>query len=291
MVLDMKFADGTVLRVREPEHVAPVSITPGLGAHRLQVRVEVEPVAVAEGCNLVQIGGELRAEHPTGPRWVGSFHPVSVPLRIRARDWSADLVVPVTDAQVLALERDRNGQDLQVRLDLCASLPQSREHPIVERQDTRRIPASIWEGQIQQLGRAVSFTVTVPLPMDGGPLADAARHLREADQQITRGEYTDAIRQARLAIEAMRDMEVWPKNVAKKRDDQTQADRYGVILDKLAAHANGYAELLQALFNQASGPQHVSGALRGATWVRADAVTLTGLAAAMLHQLAEEVDR
>ena len=29
------------------------------------------------------------------------------------------------------------------------------------------VPASIWEGQIQQLGRAVSFTVTIPLPMDG----------------------------------------------------------------------------------------------------------------------------
>jgi hypothetical protein len=45
------------------------------------------------------------------------------------------------------------------------------------------------------------------------------------------------------------------------------------------------------LFNQASGPQHASGALRGATWARADAVALTGMAAAMLHRLTEEVDR
>jgi len=174
---------------------------------------------------------------------------------------------------------------------LRASLPQSHEHAIVEGQDTRRVPASTWEAQIQQLGRAVSFTFTVPLPMDGGPVADAARHLREADQQITRGEYPDAVREARMAIETMRDMGVWPKDVAKKRDEQTQADRYGVILDKLAAQANGYAELLQALFNLASGPQHASGALRGAAWVRADAVALTGLAAAVLHRLAEEVDR
>jgi len=291
MVLDMRFADGTRLRVREPERQAPASITPGLGAHRLQVRVEVEPLEVAEGCNLVQLDGELHAEHPTGPRWVGSFHPVPVPLRIRARDWPADLVVPVTDAQILALEKDRNGHDLQLRLDLRATLPQSREHAIFEGQDTRRVPASTWEAQIQQLGRAVSFTVTIPLPMDGGPLADAARHLRQADQQITKGEYPDAVREARLAIQAMRDLQVWPKHVAKKRYEQTQADRYGVILDKLAAQADGYGELLQALFNLASGPQHASGALRGAAWVRADAVTLTGLAAAMLHRLGEEVDR
>jgi hypothetical protein len=42
------------------------------------------------------------------------------------------------------------------------------------------------------------------------------------------------------------------KQVAKPRDKQTQADRYGVVLDKLAAQADGYADL-QALFNQASG--------------------------------------
>jgi hypothetical protein len=170
-------------------------------------------------------------------------------------------------------------------------LPQSRKHAIFEGQDTRRVPASTWEGQIQQLGRAVSFTVIVPLLMGGGPLADAARHLREADQQMTRGEYPDAVREARLAIETMRDLRIWPKDVAKKRDEQTQADRYGVILDKLAAQANGYTALLQALFTLASGPQHASGALRGATWARADAVALTGLAAAALHRLAWEVDR
>jgi hypothetical protein len=147
MVLDMRFDDGTRVRVWQPERLDPVSITPGLGVHRLLVRVEIEPLAVAEGCKLVQLDGELHAEHPTGPRWVGSFHPVPVPLHM---PWPADLGVPVTDGQVLALEKDRNGQDLQVRLDLRASLPQSRKHAIAEGQDTRRIPAGIWERQIQQ---------------------------------------------------------------------------------------------------------------------------------------------
>jgi hypothetical protein len=119
------------------------------------------------------------------------------------------------------------------------------------------------------------------------PAATCAR----ADQQITKGEYADAVREARLAIQVMRDIQVWPRYVAKKRDEQTQADRYGVILDKLAAQAAGYDELLQVLFNQASGPQHASGALRGAAWVRADAVALTGLAAAMLHRLGVEIAR
>jgi hypothetical protein len=55
-----------------------------------------------------------------------------------------------------------------------------------------------------------SILVTIPPPMDGGPLTDATHHLRAADQQITRGEYADAVREACLAIEAMRDLKVWP---------------------------------------------------------------------------------
>jgi hypothetical protein len=32
--------------------------------------------------------------------------------------------------------------------------------------------------------------------------------------------------------------------IAKRRHEQAQADRYGVILEKLAAQADGYGELL-----------------------------------------------
>jgi hypothetical protein len=287
----LEFADGTVLRLAPPDRQDLVSILPGLGTHRLQVPAEVEVITATEGCTVVQIGGESHIENPAGPRWIGSFTPVSVPLDFQGPSWLVNLIVPVTDAQILALEDARNGEDLRLRLDVAATLPQSTGHPLRQVQDTRVVAASVWEGNLQQLGRAVSFTVTIPIPMDAGPLADAAGHLRAADRQITRGEFTDAIREARLAIEIMRDMRVWPKDVTKKRDDQDQADRYGVILDKLTAQANGYADLLQALFTLASGPQHASGALRGAVWARADAIALTAAASAMLHRVAAEIAR
>jgi hypothetical protein len=291
MASDMKFEDGTLLRLRSPEPggMAPLSLMPGLGAHRLAVRVEVERLSVAEGVNQATFSGELRAGGGIG--WIGSILPVSVPLRTKAPMTSVDLIVPVISDQVLELERHRNGQDMAVLLDVEGALPQSTGYPFAHIQEERRVPASVWENQIHQLGLAVSFTITVPLPMVDGPLATAARHLRTADQQVTAGEYPDAIRESRLAVEAMRKLNIWPANGSKKRDDQDQGDRYGVLLDRLADQADGYAELMRALFSQASGPQHNDGAIGSASWVRADAIALNGIAASLLHRLAEEVRR
>ncbi|MFE4576815.1 condensation domain-containing protein [Streptomyces chartreusis] len=285
----MKFEDGTLLRLRAPEPggMPPLSLMPGFGAHRLVVRVEVERLDVADGINQATVSGELRAVDGLG--WIGSFLPAPVPLRTKANLVSVELIVPVTSAQVLELEKHRNGQDMAVQLDVEGTLPQSSRYPFAHVQEERRVPASIWENQIEQLGLAVSFTVTVPLPINGGPLAIAAQHLQTADRQITAGEYPDAIRETRLAVSAMRKLNVWPQNGGKKRDDQDQDDRYGVLLDRLADQADGYADLMQALFNQASGPQHNDGAISSALWVRSDAIALNGMAASLLHRLAETV--
>ena len=217
MVVDMKFEDGTALRLRAPEQhgVAAVSLLPGLGAHRLAVRIEVEPVSVADGVNCVQLSGELRAAEGIG--WIGSFLPVPVPLRTNATTVAVDLVVPVTSAQLLALEEHRGGADLTVMLDVEGTLPQSAAHPCAHLQDRRQVAASVWEKQLQNLGLAVSFTVSIPLPMARGPLRQAAEHLRTADRQITAGEYADAIRETRLAVSEMRALGMWPSGVTKKR--------------------------------------------------------------------------
>ncbi|WP_055615175.1 hypothetical protein [Streptomyces phaeochromogenes] len=289
MTSDMKFEDGTLLRLRSPEPggMPPLSLMPGLGVHRLAVRVEVERLDVAQDINQATLSGELRAAGGLG--WIGAFLPVPVPLRTKANLVSVDLIVPVTSEQVLELEKHRNGQDLAVQLDVEGALPQSSGYPFAHVQEERRVPASVWENQIEQLGLAVAFTVTVPLPMNGGPLATAAEHLRTADRQITAGEYPDAIRESRLAVTAMRKLNIWPQNSIKKRDDQGQDDRYGVILQRLADQADGYADLMQALFNQLSGPQHNDGAIASASWVRSDAITLNGMAASLLYRLAETV--
>ncbi|MFE8940964.1 hypothetical protein ACFYNX_26205 [Streptomyces sp. NPDC007872] len=285
----MKFEDGTHIRLRAPEQhgVAAVGLLPGLGAHRLAVRIDVEPRHVAEGINHLTLAGELRAAEGIG--WIGAVLPTFVPLRTRVTSVSVELVVQVTSAQLLALEEHRAGGDLAVLLDLRGTLPQSTAHPAADLQETYRVAASTWEQQLETVGLTASFTVTIPLPMTHGPIREAAEHLRTADRQIRAGEYPDAIRETRLALTSMRKLGVWPRGGTKKRDAQDQSDRYGILLDRITGQADGYAEVIQAAFNQASGPQHNDGAIASAAWTRADAVALNALAAALLHRLAADL--
>jgi hypothetical protein len=289
MTMDLQFEDGTKLRLREPQQHPLALLMAGVGVHHFKLRQEVESVALADGCNQVHLSGELWSENDgRSPRWLGSFTPTTTGLQLEVPR-SVDLSLPLTTDQVLALERDRNGGELQLMVDFRASLPQSRKYALMDGQAHFRVPASEWQRRIEDANRGTFFTVTVPLPLDDGPLATAAAHLLNAKRQITAGQYPDAIRETRLAIEVMRDMKLWPKDVTKKLKDQEQADRYGLMLDHLDDAAEGYQKLLQASFNQASGVQHSNGVIARATWVRADAVTLTGMAASLMHRIAEEI--
>ncbi|MGW0933183.1 hypothetical protein [Streptomyces sp. NPDC002644] len=292
MVADMKFEDGTHIRLRAPKQhgVAAVGLLPGLGAHRLAVRIDVEPLHVAEGINHLTLSGELRAAEGIG--WIGSFLPTLVPLRTRATSVPVELVVPVTSAQLLVLEEHRDGGDLAVLLDLQGTLPQSTAHPAADLQETYRVAASTWEQQPEGVGLTASFTITIPLPMAHGPIREAAEHLRTADRQVTAGHGRRVSRRHPrdpLALTSMRKLGVRPSGGAKKREEQDQADRYGTLLDRITEQADGYADVIQAAFNQASGPQHNDGAIASAAWTRADAVALNALAAALLHRLATEL--
>ncbi|WP_369186557.1 hypothetical protein [Streptomyces sp. R08] len=51
------------------------------------------------------------------------------------------------------------------------------------------------------------------------PITKRRAH-KPADRQITAGEYKDAIRETRPAVDAMRKLNIWPQNGSKKRDDQ-----------------------------------------------------------------------
>jgi hypothetical protein len=284
MTGELKLEDGTELLLESREGQRLATLLPGVKVHHFRLAGEGGEAGRrrqpgADGWTAV--GGARR-----GHAVVGFVHPVSVYLSQVSRD--ALLSLPLTTDQVLALERERDGGELPVKVDFRATLPQSRKYPFAKTQVHFRVPASDGEWQIENVHRGAFFTVTVPLPVDDGPLAEAAKHLLTAKRQITAGEYQDVIRETRLAIQIMRDRKVWPRDIPK-RDDQDQADRYGAMLNDLDSQAEGYQQLLQKSFHQASGPQHAEGPIGRATWVRADAVSLTGMAASLMHRLAEEI--
>ncbi|GHE24849.1 hypothetical protein GCM10018781_75480 [Kitasatospora indigofera] len=152
MVLDLRFADGGLLRVGAPEAGRPVALLPGLGVHRLTFRLRVETVLASAGCNHVHLGGEAWAEHlGSGPHWIGLIVPAVVPLAPAGDAVEAALSMAVTNDQVLALERARGGRELPLRLDLAAALPQSTANPCAQGQESRRVAAEDWDAQVRAL--------------------------------------------------------------------------------------------------------------------------------------------
>jgi hypothetical protein len=109
----------------------------------------------------LQLGGEAWAEHlGSGPHWIGLFSSTVVPLGAAGAVTEAALSMAVTNDQVLALERARGGQQLPLRLDLRAVLPQSVSDPCAQGAETRRVPAADWDAQV----RALTATLAVPDP-------------------------------------------------------------------------------------------------------------------------------
>ncbi|GGV46786.1 hypothetical protein GCM10010495_75530 [Kitasatospora herbaricolor] len=152
MVLDLRFADGGLLRIGAPESGRSVSLLPGLGVHRLTFRLRVETVLASAGCNQVHLGGEAWAEHlGGGPQWIGLLVPAVVPLAPTGEAAEATLSMAVTNDQVLALERARGGRELPLRLDLAAALPQSTANPCAQGQETHRVAAEDWDAQVRAL--------------------------------------------------------------------------------------------------------------------------------------------
>lgn len=217
------------------------SLIPGLGAHRLRIPVLVEPITLPAGITVLQLSGELQAEHPA-PMWLGDVIPVSL---LEGRSRPTDLVCSLSDQQILALEQARGDQELQIRMNLTGVLPQGpSEYPFAHDQEAIRVPTSRWGEQLEGLGRAVSVTIAVPLPPDGAHLADASNYLREAKLLITDGKYEPAVVKIRLALERMRDLKHWPAKPPKDQPDPTkwsQDVRWGVILTGLWSQACGAA--------------------------------------------------
>ncbi|TDV44202.1 hypothetical protein CLV71_114111 [Actinophytocola oryzae] len=239
----------------------------------MRVPLLVEPIALPAGITVLQLSGELYAEHPA-PQWLGDVVPVAVSL-LEGRSRPADIACSLSDQQILALEQTRGDQELQIRINLTGVLPQGPgEFPFAHDQEILRVPTSRWGQQLESLGRAVSITIAVPLPPDGAHLADAGNYLREAKLLITDGKYEPAVVKVRHALERMQELKHWPTKPPKDQPDPTkwsQDVRWGVIL--------------RSLWAQACGAAHADEVTKDFVYTRSDAISLQVGAAGILNQL------
>lgn len=243
---------------------------PGRGAHRLALRYELTPKGRILGSVLLLHGRLSLADGAAS--WIGNLH-ADEALPLASANWPRDILLSTTisDAQLAQLT-DRISDALSLRVDLNAAVvggDHQLSWPAATSQEDLRIERSDWLKVAEQLGALVAVTITVPLPL-GDPEANQARigrHLQTGLRALAEGRPADAVRDARLAVEILRD--VGPENSyqsvpARQRD-----------LDQR------FAALRQAAFDLASGAAHADGITKDFVYSRSDAAAILGCIAAV----------
>ena len=280
MALDLNFQNSHAVRLRERETSDPISLFPGLSAHRLAFNLESEVRAGAkpETYPVAGLAGEAHVvNHQNLDRWLGPLTATSLILRpVDHANVVGDLGVVLDDAAVLALDDFVDGQDFTVRLHLRATLTAAAPGvwPQTEGDLTLRISAGLWQRHIKSLNRTVFFVGVIPIASVTGPLADVGRVLREASDQLLAGQWIDAVRLTRLALEAMRKSGLVPATSKAPLDERTLEQKY--------------ANATWAVFELASVPQH-NGVAQQQPLGRADAYSLFWMTAALYYQLIDRV--
>jgi hypothetical protein len=272
----LNFSDGRKVRLREIERHDPISFLPGMNTHRIAIHLEAETLSgvAPETYPLVTLSGEVHLTDQRGvDHWIGPLASSSLILR-------PDSVAPavhglgvlVDDAAVLALDEAIGGQDFTLRIELRAQLTASSAYPEANETVYLRVSADLWQRQLKQLHRTVSFTGRIPVPTTVGALAAVAKHLEDAEQKLLSAEWNEAVRFTRLAQELMKQHGGLPPATSKPLDDRTLDEKY--------------ANALRAVFELASVPQH-NGVAQQQPLGRADAYAFYWMTAALYYKLIE----
>lgn len=245
---------------------AAVSLQPGYGVHRLVVYLELR-VFGFDAPTACTLEADLLAASPEN-RWLTSAAPANVILR---GDTGHTLYFPLSNDQLLAVEDRRAGRNLPLRLRLKGTLfAQSGSPMTAEGERHLQIPASVWQDAMEHLDKAVSFTMTIPLPATEGAHREAAEHLRSARRLLNAGEFDKAIGSARQVMELVGEMAGWRRRPLPHSSV------------KECGQKERWEALYKAAFDQASGAEHADGLAKDFFYSRSEAEALIGIATSLL---------
>lgn len=123
-------------------------------------------------------------------------------------------MLPVSDEQLAVIEQRRAAADLTFWLDTNVVLgydpavadgDHNDRWPARQAQDSVAVQGEVWERLLTQANAGMSLAVVVPVPLDRNTAGRAGAHLREAIRKLNTGEYSDAVTEARKAMEAAGD--------------------------------------------------------------------------------------
>lgn len=264
-----------------------VHLVPGAGSHRLTLRAKVtgswlaadDPAALAQAL----LTGAVWIDQPSF--WVGGFEPEV--LTVRGYQVSEELILSLSDDQLIAMDGARGDGDVVLRLDLQATLlgADPSVYPVNRQQAQFRIPRSMWLELLDRAGAAVAITLRVP-----SPLADAALALQSGasvDDAASLVQATTRLRQARAEL---RDHQ-WEHCVATCRRVLENLDRLVKFppagpLFKLAADQRTQDQRWAAIYYDikglASAAHHDDDTTDGFAWSRQDAEAILAATGGLL---------
>jgi hypothetical protein len=260
-----------VLQFSNTQHVqiridpTRVNLAPGFDVHRLTIAAELLPSGLEHNL-LCEVEAEVQVAPPHW-RWLATAKPIRVMLR-NHNYTSLPLAFPLTNQQLLDLEEHRAGQDLLLELQISGFF--QFDHSSGESREQIRVPASVWQDELERLGTAFGFALAIPLPAPNGARRDAASYLQNARRLLHDGEFDKAIGSARQAMERILAVADWPQ--ISKNDDLHQRSQL-----------QRWRAIYKAAFDQASGAEHADEVTKDFAYSRGEAEALIGIAASLLR--------
>ncbi|MFE5096622.1 hypothetical protein ACFRCI_41510 [Streptomyces sp. NPDC056638] len=242
-----------------------VSLAPGFDVHRLTIAAELLPAGLEHNL-LCEVEAEVYVAPPNW-RWIATAKPTRVRLT-NHNHTGLRLAFPLTNQQLLDLEEYRAGQDLLLELQISGFF--QFNHTSAESREQIRVPASVWQDELERLGTSFGFALAIPLPTPNGARRDAAAYLQNARRLLHDGEFDKAIGSARQAMERILAVANWPQ--ISKNDDLHQRSQ-----------AQRWRAIYKAAFDQASGAEHADEVTKDFSYSRGEAEALIGIAASLLR--------
>lgn len=265
-----------------------VHLTPGSGTHRLVFPIKVagtwlDPDAPTSNTAALLVGTVWTSQPYF--RWLAGLEPQV--LTVRGFAVGEELVLSLSDEQLIALERARGEDDIVLDLKLQATLlpPYEGVHPITAEETTFRISRTRWLELLDQVGTEVGILLRVPSPLtdssttpppaasaeDAASLAQATARLRQARAELRDHQWEHCVATCRRVLENLARLVDLPSAtvVSKiKAEDRTQDERWATIYYDVKS--------------MASAAHHDDSTTGGFSWNRADAEALLAVTAGLL---------
>lgn len=267
-------------------------LSSGIANHRLVLPAEVTSTWLdaqdPQSNTQALLTGTVWTDQPSF-RWLAGLQTQVITLRGYAA--TEELIVSLTDDQLVNLERTRGEDDVALWLKLQGTLlaPPADVHPVAHEEIPVRIPRARWLQLLDQVGAEVSLLVRVPSPLidssfappaasneDAASLAQAAARLRKARTELHDQQWEHCVATCRRVLENISRLVPLPS--AKSVSD---------VPAHLRTQDQRWAAIYHDVKSMTSAAHHDDNVTDGFRWRRVDAEAILAATAGLLGRFTQ----